>query len=54
MVNGQPFADHPHVDPGDGRTECQTCGKYVYPVIHSCKGVPVTVAAKNRMEGRRS
>lgn len=41
-------ADHPHADPGDGRTECQTCGKYVWPAIHSCKGVPVTERAKAR------
>lgn len=39
-------ADHPHTDPGDGRTECQTCGKWVWPVIHSCKGVPVTARAR--------
>jgi hypothetical protein len=43
-----PIADHPHTDPGDGRTECQTCGKWVHLVIHSCKGVPVTVAARQR------
>lgn len=40
--------DHPHADPGDGRTECGTCGKWVWPVIHSCKGVPVTAAARAR------
>lgn len=43
-------ADHPHTDPGDGRTECQRCGKFVWPVIHSCKGVPVTEAARLRFE----
>ena len=43
-------ADHPHTDPGDGRTECETCGKYVFPVTHSCKGVPVTARAKARRE----
>ncbi|MEU7170234.1 hypothetical protein ABZ949_01930 [Micromonospora tulbaghiae] len=43
-------ADHPHTDPGDGRTECPTCGKFVWPAIHSCKGVPVTAAARARME----
>ncbi len=37
--------DHPHTDPGDGRTECETCGKWVWPVTHSCKRVPVTAAA---------
>ncbi|MGW5556878.1 hypothetical protein ACWER9_06600 [Micromonospora sp. NPDC003944] len=42
--------DHPHTDPGDGRTECVRCGKYVWPVIHSCKGVPVTAAARARSE----
>lgn len=40
--------DHPHTDPGDGRTECPTCGKFVFPAIHSCKRVPVTEAAKAR------
>ena len=39
---------HPTEDPGDGRTECHTCGKFVWPVIHSCKGYPVTKAAKDR------
>jgi hypothetical protein len=29
----------------DGRTECEVCGKWVYPIIHSCKGMPVTAAA---------
>jgi hypothetical protein len=51
MVNGQPMADHPHVDPGDGRKECPTCGKWVHRVIHSCKGAPVTSAAKARALG---
>ena len=40
--------DHPHTDPGDGRTECQTCGKWVWQVTHSCKGVPITEAALAR------
>jgi hypothetical protein len=44
----QPVGDHPHLDPGDGRVECQVCGKWVHLVIHSCKGVPVTAAAKAR------
>lgn len=48
MVNGQPIADHPHINPGDKRVECWTCGKWVHLVIHSCKGVPVTVAARKR------
>lgn len=39
------MTDHPHSDPGDGRTECNTCGKWVWPFLHSCKGVPVTGAA---------
>lgn len=43
-------ADHPHADPGDGRTECETCGKWVFQVIHSCKGVPVTAAAQARFD----
>lgn len=42
------LGDHPHTDPGDGRTECQTCGKFVWQVTHSCKGVPVTDAAITR------
>ena len=42
--------DHPHTDPGDGREECETCGKWVWPVIHSCKGVPVTGRARARRE----
>lgn len=41
-------ADHPHTDPGDGRTECKVCGKWVWPFLHSCKGVPVTDAARSR------
>ncbi len=49
----QPRADHPHTDPGDGRIECDTCGKWVHLVIHSCKRVPVTVAAVLRWEERR-
>lgn len=46
------FVDHPHTDPGDGRTECPTCGKYVWRVTHSCKGVPVTPAARARWGAR--
>lgn len=42
------IADHPYSDPGDGRTECQTCGKWVWLVTHSCKGIPVTQAAIQR------
>lgn len=44
-----PLGDHPHSDPGDGRSECQTCGKWVWLVTHSCKGVPVTQAALDRL-----
>ncbi|AAN01662.1 HNH endonuclease [Mycobacterium phage Quink] len=40
---------HPITDPGDGRKECQRCGKWVFEVIHSCKGVPVTAAAWSRL-----
>ncbi len=32
---------HPTTDPRDGRTCCSGCGQYVWPVIHSCKGIPV-------------
>jgi hypothetical protein len=35
------FPDHPHVDPGDGRSQCEVCGKFVWPATHSCKGVRV-------------
>ena len=42
--------DHPHTDPGDGRTECERCGKWVWPVLHSCKGIPVTESARARHE----
>lgn len=45
-------ADHPHADPGDGRTECETCGKWVWLVTHSCKRVPVTPAAVARHQER--
>jgi hypothetical protein len=48
MIEPQPLADHPHNDPGDGRTECEVCGKWVHECIHSCKGVPVTDAAMSR------
>jgi hypothetical protein len=41
-------ADHPYTDPGDGRTQCETCGKYVWLVTHSCKGVRVAPAAAGR------
>lgn len=45
--------DHPHTDPGDGRTECDMCGKWVFLVIHSCKRVPVTDAAWKRWHERQ-
>lgn len=44
------LGDHPHHDPGDGRTECERCGKFVWPVTHSCKGVPVTDAVRARYQ----
>jgi hypothetical protein len=47
------YADHPHTDPGDGRTECDTCGKWIYEAIHSCKGIPVTDAARERAYARQ-
>ncbi|MEV4197043.1 hypothetical protein [Micromonospora globbae] len=50
----QPIADHPHTDPGDGRTECDVCGKYVWPATHSCKGVPVTERALARLRKRQA
>jgi hypothetical protein len=39
-------ADHPHTDPGAGRKQCPTCGKYVWPSTHSCKGIRVAVSAE--------
>jgi hypothetical protein len=47
------YADHPHTDPGDGRSECDVCGKWVWAVTHSCKGVPVTEAARKRAYERQ-
>jgi hypothetical protein len=47
-------ADHPYEDPGDGRTECEICGKWVWLVTHSCKSVPVTDAALKRMWERQA
>jgi hypothetical protein len=44
--------DHPHSDPGDGREECDVCGKWVWLVTHSCKRIPVTAAAIDRMRSR--
>lgn len=43
---GTPLADHPHTDPGDGRSQCGKCGKWVWPVTHSCKGVRVASPAE--------
>lgn len=45
-------ADHPYTDPGDGRAECKTCGKWVWLIVHSCKGIPVTAAAKLRAQSQ--
>lgn len=47
----QTQGDHPYTDPGDGRTECRTCGKWIREATHSCKQVPVTEAAWKRMIG---
>lgn len=35
------IVDHPYTNPGDGRKQCDVCGKYVWQVTHSCKGVRV-------------
>lgn len=35
---------HPTSDPGDGRTQCPGCRRYVWPVIHSCPARPATEA----------
>lgn len=48
------FPDHPHTDPGDGRKECDLCGKWVWLTIHSCKRVPVTAAAWARWHARQA
>jgi hypothetical protein len=50
----QPLGDHPHNDPGDGRTECEVCGKWIFEAIHSCKGVPVTARAWARFDQRHA
>ncbi len=41
------------VQHSDRRTECDVCGKYVWPVTHSCKGVPATPAAWDRRDARK-
>ena len=41
MMAAAMIADHPHADPHDGRTQCPTCGKWIWPVTHSCKGIRV-------------
>lgn len=53
-----PAVGHPTTDPGDGRTLCEGCQRYVWPVIHSCP-MPVlllaernTVAALTSEEGQ--
>jgi hypothetical protein len=51
-AEGIAWPDHPYTDPGDGRKECETCGKWVWLAIHSCKGVPVTAAAQERYRAR--
>jgi hypothetical protein len=45
--------DHPHTNPGDSRKECYLCGKWVYPFLHSCKGVPATPDAEMRFLANR-
>jgi hypothetical protein len=42
-------ADHPYTDPGDGRSQCEVCGKWVWLVLHSCKGVRVAPASPVRV-----
>ncbi len=39
--SGRVHVDHPYEDPGDGRSQCEVCGKFVWPGLHSCKGVRV-------------
>lgn len=43
---------HPLSDPGDGRQECDVCGKWVWLVTHSCNRVPFTEAAIQRWTTR--
>lgn len=52
VAMGLRWPDHPYTDPGDGRKECDVCGKWVWRVTHSCKGVPVTEAALKRYQER--
>lgn len=52
QVRGSVWPGHPTVDPGDGRTECGRCGKWVWAVTHSCKRIPVTEAAMRRHQER--
>ncbi len=40
---GQPFTD-----PGDGRTKCEKCQKYVWPAIHSCRARTASPLADQR------
>jgi hypothetical protein len=50
-LSDRPPADHPHSDPGDGRTQCPTCGKWVWMVTHSCKGVRVVPTVSEEDHG---
>lgn len=37
------------LNPSSGaRQECQVCGKFQFPVLHSCPGFPRTNAARER------
>jgi hypothetical protein len=52
-VHGEPDHDRPTLgeataDLGCWCEECVVCGRFVYPAIHSCGGVPVTSAARAR------
>lgn len=48
------LADHPRTDPGDGRTQCAVCGKWVWLVTHSCKGIRVTEPTEWEQEGEKA
>jgi hypothetical protein len=46
------LGDHPHTDPKDGRPHCPVCGKFVWRVTHSCKGIRVAEPDPNAPEWR--
>lgn len=47
---GLHWPDLPYTDPGDGRPQCDVCGKFQWPAIHSCKGVRVAPVDPNAVQ----